>query len=88
MGLGTWKDPELLMMVTKLAGSHLYSPDHRRLFSLPPTSWGLQVEGLCCPSLPLRAVPSPPPPDPAIRSCVGFNRWELRQPEEQSTKPS
>lgn len=88
MRLGAWKDPESLVIVTKLAGSHLYAPDQGRLFSLTPASWGLQAESSSGPSLPLSAAPGPPPPDPAIRNCVGSNRWELRQPEEQSTKHS
>lgn len=50
---GAWKDPDLPMMMAKLAGSHLYPPDlgEGGLFSLPPTFWGLQEEGPIGPSL-------------------------------------
>lgn len=90
---GAWKDPDRPMMVSKLAGSHLYSSDLVSLFFRPPHLLGSSSRG---PARPvhlrqLSAAPSPPPPDPAsrpIRNCVGSNRWELRQPEEQSTKPS
>lgn len=47
--------------------------------------------GLASASLPTERCAQPTPSNPAnrpIRSCVGSNRWELRQPEEQSTKPS
>nr|CAI9713654.1 unnamed protein product [Rangifer tarandus platyrhynchus] len=56
---GAWKDPDLPMMMAKLAGSHLYPPD---LGSQSPHLWGFSELSLPPPGgSPLAGRPEPAP---------------------------